>query len=84
MSVKWRTMKVVFRYAETFSGAIIKPQIPMMFDLIDDPGEQRDMFTTRMDCGWVLLPVFERLGAFQQSVARYPNIKPGQDFSGYT
>ena len=84
MSVKWRTMKVVFRYAETFSGPIIKPQIPMMFDLIDDPGEQREMFTTRMDCGWVLLPVLERLGAFQQSVARYPNIKPGQDFRGYT
>jgi hypothetical protein len=34
--------------------------------------------------GWVLLPVFERVSAFQQSVARYPNIKPGQDFSGYT
>ena len=83
MSVKWRTMKVVFRYSETFSGPIIKPQIPLMFDLVDDPGEQREIFMSRMDCGWVLMPVLERVGAFQKSVARYPNIKPGDDFTGY-
>ena len=25
----------------------------------------------------------ERLGAFQKSAARYPNIKPGEDYTGY-
>ena len=38
MSVKWRTMKVVLRYTESTSGPIIKPQWPLIFDLIDDPG----------------------------------------------
>jgi hypothetical protein len=36
LSVKWRTMKVVLRYSESTSGPI-KPQWPLVFDLIDDP-----------------------------------------------
>ena len=40
MSVKWKTMKVVFRYSESTSGPIIKPQWPFVFDLIDDSGEE--------------------------------------------
>jgi hypothetical protein len=36
-----------------------------------------------MDCIWVLGPVLQRLGAMMQSAARYPNIKAGQDFTGY-
>jgi len=28
MSVKWKTMKVVFRYSQSTSGPIIKPQWP--------------------------------------------------------
>jgi len=83
MSVKWRTMKVVFRYAESQSGPIVKPQLPLVFDLIDDPGEEHDLMSQRMDCGFVTAPVFERLGALEKSFARYPNIKPGQEFTGY-
>ena len=37
-------MKVVLRYTESASGPIIKPQRPLVFDLIDDrarkPGEE--------------------------------------------
>ncbi len=84
MSVKWRTMKVVFRYSESTSGPIIKPQWPFVFDLIDDPVEEWDLIEKRLDCGWVLAPVAERLGALQQSVSRHPNIKPGQEFTGYS
>jgi arylsulfatase A-like enzyme len=83
MSVKWRTMKVVFRYSESTSGPILKPQWPLVFDLIDDPNEEWDLIEKRLDCAWVLRPVAERLGALQQSVARYPNIAPGEAFSGY-
>jgi hypothetical protein len=43
MSVKWKTMKVVFRYTESTSGPIIKPQWPLVFDLIDDPNEEWDL-----------------------------------------
>ena len=37
-----------------------------------------------MDMAWVFGPVFQRIGAFQQSVAKYPNVKTGEDFKGYT
>jgi arylsulfatase len=83
MSVKWKTMKVVFRYAESTSGPIIKPQWPMIFDLIDDPTEEWDLIEKRLDCGWVIAPVAQRIGALTKSTATYPNIKPGQEFEGY-
>lgn len=83
MSVKWRTMKVVFRFSTGSSAPIVKPQWPLVFDLIDDPGEEWDLIEKRLDCGWVFVPVAERLTALRQSVARYPNIAPGLDFGGY-
>ena len=84
MSVKWRTMKVVFRYSESTSGPIIKPQWPLVFDLIDDPVEEWDLIEKRLDCAWVFAPVATRLASLQQSAARYPHIKPGQEFGGYS
>ena len=57
MSVKWKTMKVVFRYSESTSGPIIKPQWPLVFDLIDDPVEEWDLIEKRLDCAWVIAPV---------------------------
>ncbi len=83
MSVKWKTMKVVFRYSESASGPIIKPQWPLIYDLIDDPNEEWDLMAKRLDCIWVMGPVAKRLGALAQSAARYPHIKPGQEFDGY-
>ena len=72
MSVKWKTMKIVFRYSESASGPIIKPQWPLIFDLIDDPNEEWDLMAKRLDCIWVMGPVAQRLGALQQSAAQYP------------
>ena len=83
MSVKWKTMKVVFRYSESTSGPIIKPQWPLVFDLIDDPVEEWDLIEKRLDCAWVIVPVARAIAALAQSAARYPHIKPGQDFTGY-
>lgn len=83
MSVKWKTMKVVFRYSESTSGPIIKPQWPFIFDLIDDPNEEWDMVGKSLRGAWVVDPVAKRLGALVQSFNQYPNIKPGQDFNGY-
>ena len=83
MSVKWKNMKVVFRYTESTSGPIIKPQWPFVFDLIDDPVEEWDLIEKRLDCAWVLAPVAQRLGALAKSAARYPHIKPGEEFTGY-
>jgi arylsulfatase len=83
MSAKWKNIKVVFRYAETFDGPIIKPQFPMVYDLIDDPGEQINLTSERMDMMWMYGPAIQRLMALQKSFAEYPNIKPGQAFDGY-
>jgi hypothetical protein len=73
MSVKWKTMKVVFRYSESTSGPIIKPQWPFVYDLIDDPNEEWDLIDKRLDCAWVILPVAKAIGALAQSAARYPH-----------
>jgi arylsulfatase A-like enzyme len=83
MSVKWRTMKVVFRYSESTSGPIVTPQWPLVFDLIDDPCEEWDLIEKRLDCGWVLAPIARLLGGLQQSAARYPTSSPGEEFTGY-
>ena len=80
MAVKWRTMKVVFRYSESNSGPIFKPQWPMVFDLIKTRSSTGSV-DLRLDCAWVFYPVFERLGVFQQSVASYPNSLPDRNFS---
>ena len=58
--------------------------LPLVFDLIDDPCEEWDLMDKRLDCGWVLRPVAERLGALAQSATRYPHIKPGEEFTGYS
>ncbi len=84
MSAKWKNIKVVFRYAETFDGPIMKPQFPMAFDLIDDPGEQINLTSQRMDMMWMFGPPIQRLLALQKSFVQYPNIEPGQEFSGYS
>lgn len=83
MSAKWRTMKIVFRYTESTSGPIIKPQWPLVFDLLDDPNEEWDLIEKRLDCVWVMGPVVERMGALAKSAQRYPHIKPGEEFKGY-
>ncbi len=83
MSVKWKTMKVVLRYAESTSGPIMKPQWPLIFDLIDDPAEEWDLIDKRLDCAWVMRPVAMCLGALQQSMTAFPNVKPGEEFAGY-
>jgi arylsulfatase len=83
MSVKWRTMKVVLRYSDSTSGPIIKPQWPLVFDLIDDPNEEWDLMEKRLDCAWVLRPVAVRLGALAETAVRFPHINPGEDFTGY-
>ncbi len=55
----------------------------VIFDLTDDPNEEWDLMVKRLDCIWVMRPVVERIGALAKSAARYPHIKPGQDFEGY-
>lgn len=83
MSVKWRDVKCVLRYAEGIDKPIVAPQMPIVFDLGSDPHEDFNLMDHKLDMGWMLLPVVKEIGEFTRSVDRYPNIRPGQEFHGY-
>jgi arylsulfatase A-like enzyme len=83
MSVKWRNFKVIFRKANSINDPITDVQLPIVYDLLNDPGERWNMWERTMDMGWVFRPVTEKIGAFNQSVAKYPNVRPGEEFTGY-
>jgi hypothetical protein len=36
-----------------------------------------------MDNGWMFEAILPIVGEYQKSVAKYPNIKPGEEFTGY-
>jgi arylsulfatase len=83
MSVKWRNVKVWLRYSEGIDKPIVKPQFPMAFDLASDPGERYNLFNTKLDMGWMFGICFRFIGAHMQSVAKFRNIRPGEEFEGY-
>jgi hypothetical protein len=83
MSVKWKNFKVIFRKSDGIGEPITDVQVPMVFNLIGDPGERFNLWEVSLDMGWVYRPVFEQIARFGQSVARYPNVKTGEEFKGY-
>jgi arylsulfatase A-like enzyme len=83
MSVKWKIYKVILRYSEGVDKPIVTPQFPMFYDLSSDPHEDWNLFATRLDCGWMLAPVYRAIMEYETSAKNYPNIKPGEDFKGY-
>ena len=83
MSSKWRQVKAVFRHCEGIAEPIVQPQSPMVFDLGSDPGERYNLFNSKLDMGWMFGVVLRTIGAYEKSLAQYPNIKPGEEFTGY-
>jgi len=83
MSSKWRNVKGVFRHCAGISEPILQAQFPMFFDLGSDPGERYNLFDTKLDMGWMFGIVLRAVAEYEKSVAQYPNIKPGEDFTGY-
>jgi arylsulfatase len=83
MSVKWKNFKVIFRKSNSINDPITDVQLPIVHDLLNDPGERWNLWETTMDMGWVLRPVTEQIVRFKQSVAKYPNVKTGEEFKGY-
>jgi len=83
MSVKWKIYKTILRYCEGADKPIVKPEFPMSFDLSSDPHEDSNLFSARLDNGWMFAPVFKSIMAYEASVKKYPNIKPGEEFTGY-
>jgi arylsulfatase A-like enzyme len=83
-SVKWRSLKVHFLTAEGTFAPIVQHTFPQVFDIKNDPGETRELFAAEgYSHLWVTKPVMEILGSLAISMKEYPNIPPGQDFSGY-
>jgi len=83
MSVKAHNIKVWLRYSEGFEKPIVKPQFPLVFDLGSDPGERNNLFNDKMDIGWEMAVVLPPVFQYERSFAQYPNIKPGEEFTGY-
>ncbi|MDL2404623.1 arylsulfatase [Rhizobium calliandrae] len=84
MSVKWKNFKVVFRKSDGIDEPITDVQVPMVFNLIGDPGEHFNLWEVSLDMGWVYRPVFEQIEKFERSVTKFPNIKTGEEFKGYS
>jgi len=83
MSAKYHNIKVWLRYSESIEKPIVTAQFPMIFDLGSDPGEKNALFGDKMDVGWMFFTIFPFIEEYQKSIALYPNIKPGEEFTGY-
>jgi arylsulfatase A-like enzyme len=83
-SVKWRSLKVHFFTAESTFSPIVEHTFPQVFDIKNDPDELRELWREEgYSHLWVMKPVMGILTELAQSMQKYPNIKPGQDFKGY-
>jgi len=74
---------VIFRYGLGIDKPLVKPMFPMVFDLASDPKEEFNLMFDKMDMAFMFAPAFEALIEYKLSLAKYPNIKPGEDFKGY-
>lgn len=89
MSVKWRYYKMINRMtAGDAESAVdqpyVEPQLPLFFDLSSDPHENFNLWTTTLTMSWVFDPMLHVVGAYEESVKKYPNIPAGaKDFDGY-
>jgi len=63
---------------------IVEPTFPQVCDIANDPDEKRELWKEKGYAHpWVMKPVTAILGELARSMAKYPNIKPGQEFAGY-
>ena len=57
MSIKWKLYKTIFRYtadSPAVQSGYIKPQLPMVYDLSNDPHEDCNLFYTDFTMAWIL------------------------------
>jgi hypothetical protein len=69
--------------AEGFDKTILRSHMPIVFDLGSDPGESYNLFNDKMDIGWEAAVVLPVVYEYEKSFGHYPNIKPGEEFTGY-
>ncbi|MBS1878974.1 MAG: arylsulfatase [Actinobacteria bacterium] len=83
MSVKFKNWKMWLRYSEGVDKPIVQPQFPLIFDLGADPNERYNIFSDRLDMGFVFGIMMKPIVEYELSTVEYPNIKPGEEFDGY-
>lgn len=85
VSSKWKTMKVHFRLADSdsWTAALVKPQIPSVYDLVSDPGEKVNLMESDLTVTWVIGEAIAPLMELLASAQEYPHVPVGADFEGY-
>jgi len=85
VSSKWKTMKVHFRLAESdsWTAALVKPQIPSVYDLVSDPGEKVNLMDSDLTVTWVIGEAIAPLMELAASAQQYPHVPVGAEFEGY-
>jgi arylsulfatase len=71
-AVKWRNWKMHFMRQETMFDPPVKNPVPTIYNLYTDPREEKPTAAT-----WVVGPILKIVGAFEDSVTRYPLIPMG-------
>jgi arylsulfatase len=83
-SVKWRSFKIHLKTAENLWAPVHSHIFPPVYDVSNDPGEDNELMRMSLFAySWVYTPMNHILGELGTSIKKYPNIKPGEEFSGY-
>ena len=83
-AVKWRNIKMHFATSEGTHAVIQKYTFPQVFDIKNDPKESYELWGNQgYTHGWVMEPIMKIVGGIQASMAKFRNIKPGEEFKGY-
>jgi arylsulfatase len=73
-AVKWRNYKIHFYEQQTMVSPALKLGFPKLFNLYTNPREEDDKLSTD---SWIIGPALKMVGAFEQSVKKYPLIPMG-------
>jgi arylsulfatase len=73
-AVKWRNYKLHFYRQETMFSPAVKLPVPLLINLYTNPREDEEK---ESHDSWVVGPVLKMVGAFEQSLKKYPLIPMG-------
>lgn len=88
LSIKWRNYKMHFEIREQPRGMVVSTgqtattsyredlPNPWVFDIENDPKELWNITSTNP---WIRRPISKIIRSFEESVASFPNVKPGAD-----
>jgi hypothetical protein len=80
-SAKWKP-EGDLHYTEGIDKPIVKPQLPMFFDLESDPREEYNLLKDKLDMEWMFGIALAIVGEYEQSRVKYPTSKPARSSRG--